>query len=180
MMERLHQAQIPIDWVVADTVYGNNLDLRTWLEDHGYCHVLAVANTEPIGIMTPEGPKLMTVKQAEQLLVKLQDWQCLSVRTGTKGPLLFDWASLPILHHWADDNRHWVLIRRLPTDPTGKTYYLVFGPAGTTLEVMVGAIGARWCIEEEFENAKEHELCIRSHITATLHRARRRPKGQQD
>ena len=35
-MERLHQAQIPVAWVVADTVYGNNLDLRTWLEDHHY------------------------------------------------------------------------------------------------------------------------------------------------
>ena len=29
MMERLHNAQVSIDWVVADTVYGNNLDLRT-------------------------------------------------------------------------------------------------------------------------------------------------------
>jgi len=29
MMERLHQAQVSIDWVVADSVYGNNLDLPT-------------------------------------------------------------------------------------------------------------------------------------------------------
>ena len=155
MMERLHQAQVPIDWVVADTVYGNNLDLRTWLEDQGYCYVLAVANTEPIGIMTPEGPKLLTVKEAEQRLVSPQDWQRLSVRTGTKGPLFFDWACLPILHRWQDDNRHWLLIRRLLSDPSEKTYYLVFGPLGTTLEVMVRAIGARWCIEEEFENGKD-------------------------
>jgi SRSO17 transposase len=35
MIERLWQAQIPICWVVADTVYGGNLDLRTWLEEHG-------------------------------------------------------------------------------------------------------------------------------------------------
>src|SRR6266567_3377620 len=155
MMERLHQAQVSIDWVVADSVYGNNLDLRTWLEDHGYWHVLAVATTEQIGIMTPEGPQLMTVKQAERLLVKPQDWQRLRVRTGTKGPLLFDWARVPILHQWQDDKRHWVLLRRIPSDPTEITYYLVFGPAGTTLEVMAGAIGARWCIEEEFENGKD-------------------------
>jgi SRSO17 transposase len=155
MMERLHEAQIPIDWVVADTVYGNNLDLRTWLEDQGDWYVLAVANTEPIGIMTPDGPKLLTVKEAEQQLVKPQDWQRLSVRTGTKGPLSFDWACLPILDRWQDDKRHWLLIRRIPSDPTEKTYYLVFGPLGTTLEVMVRAIGARWCIEEEFENGKD-------------------------
>ncbi len=155
MMERLHQARVSIDWVVADTVYGNHLDLRTWLANQGYRYVLAVANTEQIGIMTPDGPKLMTVKQAEHLLVKPQDWQCLSVRTGTKGPLFFDWACVPILHRWQDDQSHWLLIRRIPHDPTEKTYYLVFGPVGTTLEIMALAIGARWCIEEEFENGKD-------------------------
>src|SRR5438128_6328233 len=43
MIERIWQAQIPICWVVADTVYGGNLDLRTWLEVHGYPYVMAVA-----------------------------------------------------------------------------------------------------------------------------------------
>ena len=43
MLARLWEAQVPIAWVVADTVYGSNLDLRTWLEDHGYPYVLAVA-----------------------------------------------------------------------------------------------------------------------------------------
>src|SRR6266567_4502272 len=46
MVERVHRAQIPIAWVVADTVYGNNLDLRTWLEAQGYPYVLAVACDE--------------------------------------------------------------------------------------------------------------------------------------
>lgn len=155
MMERLHCAQIPISWVVADTVYGNNLDLRTWLEDHQYFFVLAVANTEQIGIMTSDGPKLMTVKEAEQLSVQPQNWQQFSVKTSTKGPLTFDWACVPILHQWADDRQHWLLIRRIPSNPTEKTYYLVFGPAGTTLETMAWAIGRRWCIEEEFENGKD-------------------------
>ncbi len=43
MIERIFQTQIPICWVVADTVYGGNLDLRTWLETHGYPYVMAVA-----------------------------------------------------------------------------------------------------------------------------------------
>jgi SRSO17 transposase len=82
MLERLQQAQVSIDWVVADTVYGNNLDLRTWLEEQGYCSVLAVANTQQVGIMTPQGPKLMTVKEAEQRLVSPQDWQRFSRANG--------------------------------------------------------------------------------------------------
>jgi hypothetical protein len=77
------------------------------------------------------------------------------VKTGTKGPLLFEWACLPILHRWEDDGQHWLLIRRIPTQPTEKTSYLVFGPAGTELSVMAWAVGSRWGIEEEFENAKD-------------------------
>ena len=57
MLERIFQAQIPIAWVVADTVYGGNLDLRTWLEAHGYPYVLAVACDEPVGIVTPDGER---------------------------------------------------------------------------------------------------------------------------
>jgi len=36
MIERVWRAGIPFAWVVADTVYGGNLDLRMWLEAHGY------------------------------------------------------------------------------------------------------------------------------------------------
>jgi hypothetical protein len=101
MMERVHQAQIPVAWVVADTVYGTNLDLRTWLEDHQYWFALAVASTEQIGMMTPEGRTRLPVAQAEQRFVNEQEWQRFSVKTGTKGPLLFEWACLPILHRRA-------------------------------------------------------------------------------
>src|SRR5258708_11563414 len=155
MMERVHQAQIPVAWVVADTVYGNNLDLRTWLEDHQYWFALAVASTEPIGVMTAQGRTLMTVAQAEQRFINEQDWRRFSVKTGTKGPLLFEVACLLILHRWEDDGQHWLLIRRIPTHPPYKTYYLVFCPAGTELSVMAWAVGSRWGIEEEFENAKD-------------------------
>ncbi len=154
-MERVHQAQIPVAWVVADTVYGNNLDLRTWLEDHHYWFALAVASTEQIGVMTAQGRTLLTVAQAEQRFVTDEQWQRFSVKTGTKGPLLFEWACLPILHRWEDDGQHWLLIRRIPAHPTEKTYYLVYGPAGTSLSVMAWAVGSRWGIEEEFENAKD-------------------------
>ena len=39
-----------------------------------------------------------------------------------------------------------------------KPYYCVFAPKGTTLQEMVKAIGARWHIEEDFENAKDSGL----------------------
>ena len=159
MIERISLAQIPICWVVADTVYGGNLDLRTWLEEHGYCYVVAVACNEPVGILTPDGQRRrVEVSEVEALLLSDQDWQRLSMSQGTKGPRLFDWAAVPILHRWEDDGQHWLLIRRSLADPTDKAYYFVFGPPGTTLYEMVNAIGARWRIEEDFENTKDMGL----------------------
>lgn len=155
MLERLSQAQLPISWVVADTVYGSNLDLRTWLEGQGYSYVLAVACDEPVGIQTPLGRRRVEVREVEALLLTDQNWQRLSMSQGTKGPRLFDWACVPILHRWEEDGRHWLLIRRRLDNPQEKAYYFVFAPPGTSLPVMVQAIGARWHIEEDFETAKD-------------------------
>jgi len=156
MLARLWDAQVPIAWVVADTVYGGNLDLRNWLEAHQYPYVLAVPCNEPVGILTRDGQrKRVEVWEVETLLLGAQDWQRLSMSEGTKGPRLFDWASVAILHQWEDDGRHSLLIRRSLTDPNEKASYFVFAPKGTTLPEMVAAIGARWHIEEDFENAKD-------------------------
>jgi SRSO17 transposase len=158
MIERLWKARIPFSWVVADTVYGGNLDLRIWLESHQYSYVLAVACTEAVEIRTGEGRKRMTVAQAEALLFHAEDWQQLSMSHGTKGPRLFDWAVMPMLHQCEEDGRHFLLIRRRLDDPSEKTYYFVFAPLGTTLVEMVKAIGQRWCIEECFETGKDMGL----------------------
>jgi SRSO17 transposase len=159
MLARLWDAQVPIAWVVADTVYGGNLDLRNWLEAHQYPYVLAVPCNEPVGILTRDGQrKRVEVWEVETLLLGAQDWQRLSMSEGSKGPRLFDWAYVPILHRWEDDECHWLLIRRSLTDPNEKAYYFVFAPKGTTLPEMVAAIGARWHIEEDFENAKDMGL----------------------
>src|SRR5438309_10417662 len=97
MIERIWQAQIPISWVVADTVYGGNLDLRTWLEAHGYPYVLAVACDETVGIRTSGGGRRQVeVREVEALLLTAEDWQRLSMSDGTKGPRLVDWARVPL------------------------------------------------------------------------------------
>jgi SRSO17 transposase len=156
MLTRLQQAQVPIAWVVADTVYGGNLDLRTWCEQQQYPYVLAVPCDEPVGIVTPDGRcRRVLVSEVEALLLTEQDWQRLSMSEGTKGPRLFDWAAVPILHQWQDDGRHWLLLRRCLSAEQQKTYYFVSALPGTTLLQMVQAIGARWHIEEDFENGKD-------------------------
>jgi hypothetical protein len=155
MIERIFQAQIPISWVVADTVYGGNLDLRRWLEAHGYPYAMAVACNEPIGFQTPTGRRREEAALVEAFVLHDGDWKRLSMSEGTKGPRLFDWAIVPMLHQWEDDGRHRLLIRRSLADPSEKASYFVFAPQGTSLPEMVKAIGARWHVEENFENGKD-------------------------
>ena len=159
MLERVFKARIPIAWVVADSVYGGNLDLRTWLEAHDSPYVLAVACDEPVGIVMSEGGRRrVEAREVEALLLHDQDWQRLAMSEGTKGPRLFDWACVPMLHRWEEDGRHWLLMRRSLTDPREKAYYFVFAPPATTLCEMVQAIGAGFHIEEDFEASKEMGL----------------------
>ena len=134
MLQRVWEAQLPIAWVVGDSVYGENLDLRTWLQAHGYAYVLEVPCDEPVGIMAPDGRRrLVQVADVPALLLSEPSWQRLSMSEGTKGPRLFDWACVPILHHWQPDGQHWLLLRRSVTDAQDLRYYLVFGPPTTTL-----------------------------------------------
>ncbi len=158
MLERLLQASVPISWVVADCVYGSNLDLRTFLHARELAYVLAVPKSEPVEFLAATGRRREEAALVELFLKDPPSWQRLSMSQGTKGPRLFDWTAIPMFHLFHDDGRHFLLIRRDLTDPYEKRYYFVFAPPGTTLAEMVNAIGARWHIEEDFENAKDMGL----------------------
>jgi SRSO17 transposase len=86
MLTRIEEAGCPISWVVADTVYGGNLDLRTWLEAHAYPYVLAVACDEPVGVVTPDGQRRrVEVRDVEALMLHEHDWQRLAAPGDERG-----------------------------------------------------------------------------------------------
>ncbi len=155
MVQRAQSASLPIRWVVADTVYGHSTDLRLWLEEQGFSYALAVPANEVVCVQTAQGYRICEVASIEQQALGAQDWQRLSMSLGTKGERLFDWAILPLVVHGTVDGCHWLVLRRCLDDPSEKAYYLVFAPLGTSLHTMVLAIGARWSIEVDLENAKD-------------------------
>jgi SRSO17 transposase len=155
MLEHLHHARVPVDWVVADSVYGGYPELRTWLETHQYCYVGAVACDEPVVLQTPAGVRRVEVRDVPALLLTDSSWQRLALSEGSKGPRLFDWACVPLLHQGADDGWHSLLIRRTLDATPEQAYYLVFASPATPLHAKVTALGGRWRIEEDFANGKD-------------------------
>jgi SRSO17 transposase len=148
MIERAQQAGVPFRWVTGDEVYGNDSQMRRWLEGRKIFYVLAVSCQYQVFY---DGARQWAAEIAKALPQK--QWKRLSAGAGTKGERLYDWALVP-LGEVDEERRRWLLFRRSLSDPTDLAYYVVSAPKKTSLEVMVKVAGTRWAIEESFESAK--------------------------
>jgi SRSO17 transposase len=149
MLARAFAAGVPAAWVTGDSVYGDNRQLRRWLEAQPQAYVLAVSGKEYVGLGAQP-------RQVKALLASLpvEGWTRLSAGDGAKGPRWYDWrwGSLadPVDPTW----RRWLLVRRSLSAPADLTAYVVFAPQPTMLEDVVRVAGSRWTVESGFEVAK--------------------------
>jgi SRSO17 transposase len=149
MLERACAAGVPAAWVTGDEVYGNDGDLRRWLEGQHRPDVLAVARSHPVW---RDGEQV----RVEALLTKIPEdgWRRIDVGAGSKGPRLYDWACAR-LPYWTEDGwAQWLLLRRSSSDPAQRAFYRALGPAQTTVAELARVAGTRWAIEEGFQRAK--------------------------
>lgn len=149
MIERALSAQVPCRWVTGDEVYGNDRRLRVWLEEQDLFHVMAVGVHQHVWL----GFRQPRVKAVVEKIPE-KAWHRLSCGAGSKGERLYEWAAVELLAFMLVDRQRWLLVRRKIGEPQEMAYYVVFGPAETTLEEMVKVAGMRWAIEESFETAK--------------------------
>jgi SRSO17 transposase len=149
MLERAFAAEVPAAWVAGDAVYGDASDLRRWLERQGAAYVLAVSCSHMIWQAGQQ-------QRAADLIAAVPSaaWVTLSCGAGSQGERRYDWTWVRLPYESPAGLAHWLLARRSLSDPTEVAYYRAFGPADTTLEVLVRVAGARWAIEENFEDAK--------------------------
>ena len=87
--------------------------------------------------------------------VPQEAWQPLSAGAGAKGERLYDWARVRLMRLQQPPWDHWLLVRRHKSKPDQLAYYVVFGPADTSLATLARVAGRRWAIEECFEVAKQ-------------------------
>jgi SRSO17 transposase len=150
MLARAFEAGVPFAWVTADEAYGQVKYLRVWLEDHDAAYVLSTKVNDTL--ITVEG----TERRADELIAELpaRAWRRLSVGAGAHGPREYDWARIPIRIAWRAGRGHWLLARRSIADPSEVAYYVCYGRRRSTLLDLAWIAGARWRIEECFQQAK--------------------------
>ena len=148
MIERAVRAGVPFSWVAGDEVYGQNPQLRSWLEQQHVSYVMAVPCSE---LVATAGPRMRA--DALAALVPARGWQMLSCGDGAKGPRFYDWALIATA-----SGDHQLLARRsLTPNEKGKlelAFFTCYAPAGATLGGLVAVAGARWAVESCFQAAK--------------------------
>lgn len=150
MLARALDAGVPFAWVTADEAYGQAHYLCDWLEQRDAAYVLATKRTDTV--ITVEG----VPGRVDELIADLptRAWRRLSVGAGAHGPREYDWARVPVHSHWAPGRGHWVLARRSINDSTEIAYYVCYGPRRAGLVDLAWVAGARWHVEECFQQAK--------------------------
>ena len=154
MIARALEAAVPFAWVLGDEIYGSDRRLRLYLEGQERPFVLAVRGNEKLWSMLGGG---VGQHAAADLAAAVPEtgWQRLSAGAGAKGERLYDWARVRLVRLQEPPWDHWLLIRRSRKKPEDRAYYVVFGPADTSLATLARVAGRRWAIEECFEAAKQ-------------------------
>ena len=133
MLERALESGVLFGWVAGDEVYGNDRNLRLWLEREGVPHVLAIKRSEKLWALTDRGPRQV---RADRLASGVEEWawvRC-SAGDGAKGPRVYDWAAVDIRPLREPGKGYWLLVRRSLSNPGDLAYYVCYGPAGTSLD----------------------------------------------
>ncbi|MEU9499785.1 hypothetical protein [Streptomyces sp. NPDC048196] len=134
---------LPIAWVTADALCGQDWHFRRMLEEAGLGYVVAVPKSQQV-------KSLAGSWRIDQLISDAPDdsWQRLSCGDGAKGPRVYDWAAamLPAVPSFEGDgpsHRRWVLARRSIACPDEFAYYLAYAATGVTVNHVVTVAGSR-------------------------------------
>ncbi len=176
MLDEALADDLPVDWVLADTVYGGNFEFRQTLIDHDLRFVMEVPKnttvykrrprvlhrSPPEGARTRGRPRRRRIKGTRGQVDEMVDewgpssWKRIQVDGGSKGPREFDWAARQVCVRHKDRGIQdlWLVVRRSTANPSELAYYLAWAPARTSLATLARAAARRWPVEECFKEAK--------------------------
>jgi SRSO17 transposase len=153
------RSTVRFDWITADEEFGRDGAFLDALESHRQRYLVEVPADTTVW---PDKPLRQTpdefVWQVSQLAqtIPAKAWRVIQLREGAKGPLAFEFTRLRV---WSVRHRHagpqvWLLIRRSLEPLPEVKYYISNAEPDVPLETMALVTGARWPVEEFFEDAK--------------------------
>lgn len=145
ILARALAAGVPFAWATADEAFGQNAQLRTWMESRDVAFVMATRCTN---LSTTDGMSVADLVAAQPA----GRWYRRSAGTGAHSERFYDWIRIAVPGD-IPGRRRWVLARRCLSDGE-VAYYHCYGPANTTLGALIEVAGTRWAIEECFQSAK--------------------------
>jgi hypothetical protein len=167
---------LPFQWVAADALYGDSpafrdgvAGLNKWYFTEIKCSTLIWRSRPAVHIPAwkgrgPHPTRLQLCNPADRpvrvdhlvALVPKDGWTIATIKEGSKGPIVCDFAFLRITE--ARNNlpgpELWLILRRNLDDPSEVKFYFSNAPANTPLIEFVRISGMRWPIETMFEEAK--------------------------
>ncbi len=149
LLERSWSEGNSMQWVVADTTYGNSPGLRQAIAASGRYYVMELGAQHQL---LYQGQRLSL--KAISATLRSEDWVVLS-RLGEKGLLTELWASRRIIMPNDDSGEQWLLVRRSLADTDDLGFYLCNAPADGNLTDMVSVAWARHDIEQLLQEAKD-------------------------
>ena len=161
-------------WVAGDDHYGQSPLFRRGLEQEGFRYVLDVPKTttvwpaEVVWQTQPRGrmgrpptahpvPGQKRTAEGAAAALPPDAWRELTIGQGAQGPRRYLFARERV-RETLDDRpgpQAWLVLRR-NLDGSEPRYYLSNGDIDESLEKLARVGGARWRIETEFEETKQH------------------------
>jgi SRSO17 transposase len=171
------RGSLPFQWVAADELYGDSAAFRdgvALLDKQYFTEIKCTTQIWPErpAVYVPDwsgrgrhptrlrlrnpAQKATTVKELAGQLPN-QAWQCATIKEGSKGPLICDFAFLRLLESrggMAVATPVWLVIRRNLDQPHEIKFYFSNAPETIPLQDLVRLSGMRWPIETIFEESK--------------------------
>ena len=167
---------LPFVWVATDELYGDSPAFRDGIAELNKCYFTEIKCTTSIWRYRPEvhvpdwkgrgrHPTCLRLRNPDDHPIRVQQlvgsvpkegWITATIKEGSKGPIVCDFAFLRITESRANlpGPAVWLIIRRNLDDPTEIKFYFSNAPVDTPLIEFVRISGMRWPIEIIFEEAK--------------------------
>ena len=151
MLEQAWAEDIPMQWVVGDSLYGNSPSLRQAMHHHGRAYVLAIGAQHQV---TPVDHRQAMPLNTLITGLPEADWERLCFRIGEKGLIWYAWQAVRVTLANDTIGEQWLLIQRTLDVEPSYTFWLSNAPVDTPIATLAAVALARHPLEHLLEEAK--------------------------